>query len=117
MTEVLHKSGVVFTDVDSVKRNPLAVAVLICLAYHKTKRSVPQLLDDLRLSNDSLPELIDVVVALDRSCFIRPNPHRNKEMLDIDFVLAEKGFFLVNELKVQNPILLKEINPELKAVA
>ena len=117
MTEVLHKSEVVFTDVDSVKRNPLAVAVLICLAYYKTKRSVPQILEDLRLSNDSLPELIDVIAALDRSCFIRPNPHRNKEMLDIDFVLAEKGFFLVNELKAQNPILLKGINPELKAVA
>ena len=32
-------------------------------------------------------------------------------------ILAEKGFFLINELKAENPYLLKDIDPQLKAVA
>ncbi len=42
--------------------------------------------------------------------YLRPNPHVTR---NTKYVLAPKGYFLVNELKTENPELLKNIEPKL----
>ena len=93
-------------DINVIKRNPLALAVLLDIAYYK-KRYVTEITRDLNLKENEK----NIFQILDDNGFIRPNPHR--QVKDIRYLLAPKGYFLVNELKAENPKLLKEIEPQL----
>lgn len=93
------------SHIDIVKKNPIAVAVLLDVAYH-TKRKTSELKKDLKLSKK---ECI-ILQKLNESCYLMPNPHITE---DTKYVLAPKGYFLVNELKAENPELLKDIEPKL----
>jgi hypothetical protein len=96
----------ILKSVDSVKNDNNAVAMLLDVAFH-IKRKGSEILKDLPPNkNNKL-----VLNALDKNGFLRPNPHR--KVKDINYVLAPKGFFLVNELKVENPNLLKDLEPKL----
>lgn len=93
-------------SVDTIKKDHVAVAILLDIAYY-TKREVSKIVKDLKLKQ-SERNILDVLAD---NGFLRPNPHKN--VLDIKYVLTPKGYFLVNELKVENPELLKGIEPEL----
>ncbi len=95
-----------FASIDEVKSDPLAVAVLLDIAYF-SHRKVSELIEDLNITEDSK----DLLWRLDRGGFIKPNPRR--EVPDIKYVLAAKGYFLLNELKLENPELLEPIKPTL----
>ena len=95
-----------FNSLDSVRKDNLAVAVLLDVAYYGM-RKVSELASDLNLRKKQ----INVLEDLEYSGFIRPNPHQ--KVADVKYVLAHKGFFLVNELKIENPELLREIDPVL----
>jgi len=94
------------SQVDTIKTNPLAVAVLLDVAYY-SKRETSKLKEDLNLNKKEMP----ILRKLNKMGYLRPNPHANVE--DVKYVLAPKGYFLVNELKAQNPTLLKDIEPKL----
>jgi len=94
-----------FLTVDEVKQDKLAVAVLMDLAYHKMRLS-SEILVDLNLPSNEP----DILIALENGDFIKPNPHR--DVPDINYVLSQKGYFLVNELKSTNPDLFRDIEPE-----
>ena len=92
-----------FSRVDQVKKNVRAVAVLLDINYHR-KRASSEIIRDLRLSDEEGTTLLS---ALDEEEYIRPNPHR--EVKDINYVLAEKGLLLINELKADNPALFERL--------
>lgn len=94
------------SHIDIVKKNPIAVAVLLDVAYH-VKRKTSELKKDLKLSKKECV----ILQKLNKAGYLRPNPHPNVE--DVKYVLAPKGYFLVNELKAENPELLKDIEPKL----
>ncbi len=99
-------SNASFNSLEMVKKDPLAVAILIDIAYF-SNRKVSELVSDLNLTEESM----SILQKLERERFIRPNPHHN--VPDIKYILAEKGYFLLNELKMENPDLLKEVEPRL----
>lgn len=90
---------------DIIRKDPLAVAVLLDVAYH-VKRKTSELKKDLRLKKSEYA----ILQRLNKTGYLRPNPHVTK---NTKYVLALKGYFLVNELKAQNPELLKDIEPKL----
>jgi len=91
---------------DDVKKDPLAVAVLLDVAYYN-KRETSKLKKDLNLNKKEMM----ILNRLYKWDYLRPNPHANVK--DVKYVLAPKGYFLVNELKTENPTLLKDIQPKL----
>lgn len=91
---------------DDIKKDPLAVAILLDVAYH-VKRKTSELKEDLKLKKNEYA----ILQRLQKSGYLRPNPHANVK--DIKYVLAPKGYFLVNELKAEKPGLLKDIQPQL----
>lgn len=100
------KKVVRINSFSSVKSNKTAVAVLLDIA-HFIKRKDSQIKKDLNLNKKD--EIF--IPILRKNGFIRANPH--ERIKDINNTLTPKGFFLVNELKAENPILLKNIEPQL----
>ena len=96
----MRKDNFVFSRVDSVKINVKALAILFDIKFYE-KRAGSKIKEDLNLDTD---EGNDLIIALDKGGFIRPNPHRNVD--NINYVLTEKGIFLINEVKAENPELL-----------
>ena len=92
-----------FSRVDLVKNNKKAVAILLDIDYYQ-KRASSAILKDIGLTEE---EGFSLLSELDKHSYIRPNPHRNVE--DINYVLAEKGYFLINEFKARNPELFEEL--------
>ena len=93
------------SHVDIIKKNPLTVAVLLDVAYH-LKRKTSELKKDLKLNKKECV----ILQKLNKAGYLRPNPHLKE---DTKYVLAPKGYFLVNELKAENPELLRNIEPRL----
>ncbi len=92
--------------VNTIKKDHLAVAVLLDVAYH-SNRYTSELKKDLKLNDKECA----ILKKLNEAGYLRPNPHPNVK--DVKYVLAPKGYFLVNELKAENPSLLKDIEPKL----
>lgn len=92
-----------FSNINEVKKDRKAIAILLDINYYN-KRASSDIITDIDLPEE---EVRDLLLELDKHTFIRPNPHRNVN--DINYVLAEKGQFLINELKARNPELFKEL--------
>ena len=103
------RNNTTISEADSIKNDSLAVAVLLDVAYY-AKRETSKLKKDLNLNKKEMM----ILDKLNKMGYLRPNPHTNVD--NIKYVLAPKGYFLVNELKAQNPELLKDIEPKLISI-
>lgn len=95
--------SVSFFNINQVKKDKAAIAILLDINYHG-KRASSDIIKDINLPEEEVRATLE---ELDRQLFIKPNPHRN--VIDINYVLAEKGEFLINGLKAKNPDLFREL--------